>query len=149
MRRVVVPSWSARQVIVPSPWSALFVTDRCNLTNWRGVQKNIKLLGWGWGQSAGIVPKDLPASSIYDTHLKKTNTLECSSSPSISTTMIICTYDEILIIPLTFIEKCTSQYQKTAYRLGLPRHQMSLATSPSLPCCNLVYAMLRHISIKV
>ena len=26
---------------------------------------------------------------------------------------------------------------------------MSLATSPSLPCCNLVYAMLRHISIKV
>ena len=32
-RRVVVPSWSARQVIVPSPWSALFVTDRCNLTN--------------------------------------------------------------------------------------------------------------------
>ena len=26
---------------------------------------------------------------------------------------------------------------------------MSLATSPSLPCRNLVYAMLRHISIKV
>ena len=26
---------------------------------------------------------------------------------------------------------------------------MSLATSPSLPCCNLAYAMLRHISIKV
>ena len=33
MRQVVVPSWSVRLDIVPFHWSALFVTDRCNLTN--------------------------------------------------------------------------------------------------------------------